>query len=88
MLAFLFLNCGSTYYAIKDGEFPEVERDTGKVNWLAVVGDVSFGVAVPFIVGNPPGVIAALVYIVIDDITGCMYQKKEVEKFIKVEKKK
>lgn len=70
-----FLNCGSTYYALKDGDFEQPK--TEKTNWLAAGGDVLFGVTFPFIVGNPAGMISAVIYLTVDHLTGCLYEVKK-----------
>jgi hypothetical protein len=77
IISLFFLNCGSTYYALKDGDFPETQKKSEKVNWLAVGSDVFFGVTMPVIIGNPAGMVSAVIYITVDYITGCMYLKTE-----------
>jgi len=77
IVSLFFLNCGSTYYALKDGDFPETQKKSEKVNWLAVVGDVAAGVSLPFIIGNPAGMVSAIIYITVDYVTGCIYLKVE-----------
>jgi len=73
-------NCGTAYYSLKDGELPETEREKEKVNWLAIVGNITTGITIPIVTATPAGMASAIVFISIDYITGCFYEKTEVKK--------
>lgn len=60
---------------LKDGELPETKRKEEKVNWLAIVGDVAAGVTIPILTGNGAAMASSIIFITVDFLSGCMYEK-------------
>ena len=77
LLSLLFLNCGTLYYSIKDGDIPETRKETNDLNLRVLGCDVLAGVLVPVIAGNSGLFLSAFVYMGVDYLTGALFEVKE-----------
>jgi len=80
LLSLLFLNCGTLYYSIKDGDIPETKKETNDLNLRVVAGNVIAGVLVPVFTGNAGLFASTFVYLTVDYVTGALFEKKEIDK--------
>jgi len=80
LLSLLFLNCGTLYYSIKDGDIPETKKETNDLNLRVVAGNVIAGVLVPVFTGNAGLFASTFVYLTVDYVTGALFEKKEIKK--------
>ena len=80
LLSLLFLNCGTLYYSIKDGDIPETKKETNDLNLRVVAGNVIAGVLVPVFTGNAGFFASAFVYITVDYLTGALFEVKGSDK--------
>ena len=77
LLSLLFLNCGTLYYSIKDGDIPETKKETNDLNLRVLGCDVLAGVLVPVIASNGGLFLSAFVYAGVDYLTGALFEVKE-----------
>mgnify|MGYP000916292940 CR=1 FL=1 len=79
LLSLLFLNCGTLYYSVKDGEIPETKKETNDLNLRVLGCDVLAGVLVPVFTGNAGLFASTFVYLTVDYVTGALFEKKETK---------
>lgn len=77
LLSLLFLNCGTLYYSIKDGDIPETRKETNDLNLRVLGFDVLAGVLVPIATGNSGLFISTFVYVGVDYLTGALFEVKD-----------
>jgi len=77
LLSLLFLNCGTLYYSIKDGDIPETRKETNDLNLRVLGFDVLAGVLVPAFTGNAGLFISTFVYVGVDYLTGALFEVKD-----------
>lgn len=80
LLSLLFLNCGTLYYSIKDGDIPETKKETNDLNLRVLGFDVLAGVLVPAFTGNAGLFISTFVYVGVDYLTGALFEVKGSDK--------
>jgi len=77
LLSLVFLNCGTLYYSIKDGDIPETRKETNDLNLRVLGFDVLGGVLLPVVAGNSGLFISAFIYVGVDYLTGALFEVKE-----------
>ena len=80
LLSLLFLNCGTLYYSVKDGDIPETKKETNDINLRVLGFDVLAGVLVPAFTGNAGLFISTFVYVGVDYLTGALFEVKGSDK--------